>query len=87
MGLLSAEELFVVVDVAVAVVVHLDAAASGAGESARTAANGAAVAVVVGCKKTRERIYGNGSILGVPEDFPMEISFDVAEIYQQHCTA
>ena len=28
-----------------------------------------------------------GSILGVPKDFPMEISFDVAEIYRQHCTA
>ena len=28
-----------------------------------------------------------GLILGVPEDFPMEISFDVAEIYQQQCTA
>ena len=28
-----------------------------------------------------------GSILGVPEDFPMEISFDVAEIYWQHYTA
>ena len=28
-----------------------------------------------------------GSILSVPKDFRMEISFDVAEIYQLHYTA
>jgi len=50
-GLLSAEELLVVVDVAVAVVVHLHAAASGAGQCTRASTDGAAAAVVVGCKK------------------------------------